>query len=186
MIKGGYKIIDFKGAELSTTAVEITGIYNQIVDDYNKSIMVSGVIISGELQDDAYAGVQEKTAQDLSKSVELTVYDGVITVTEDDEVSFAFAKGNIELTEDVENIMSNSVMKTSNRTVVGDANEAVSGWAYYGSGSTNIPTSGAFFILTLVHTTIKCQFALNRNLNILYTRTYSSDIWTEWKRATNE
>lgn len=83
MIKGGYKIIDFKGAELTTTAVEISGIYNQIVDDYNKPIMISGANISGELQDDAYASVKV-----TDESVTLTVYGGVITVTEEDEVTF--------------------------------------------------------------------------------------------------
>lgn len=83
MKKGGYKIIDFKGTALSGTAVEMSGIYEQIVDDYDKPIMVSGVILNGKLQDAAYASVIE-----TEDSVKLTVYSGVITVTEDNEVSF--------------------------------------------------------------------------------------------------
>ena len=114
MKKGGYKIIDFKGTALSGTAIELPGIYDQIVDDYDKPIMVSGVTISGELQDDAYAGVQEKTAQDLSKFVELTVYGGIITVTEDDEVTFATAKSNTELTADVNALLNDPAISTPN------------------------------------------------------------------------
>lgn len=112
MKKGGYKIINFKGTALSGTAVELSGIYDQIVDDYDKPIMVSGVTISGKLQDDAYADVQEKTAQDLSKSVELTVYGGIITVTEDDEVTFASAKSNTELTANVNTLFNDPNITT--------------------------------------------------------------------------
>ena len=100
MIKGGYKIIDFKGTELGSTAVEISGIYNQIVDDYNKPIMVSGVSISGELQDDAYASVSNS-----EDGLTLTVYDGVITVTDDDEVTFTSAMSNVELAEEINDLI---------------------------------------------------------------------------------
>ncbi len=58
MIKGGYKIVNFNGAALSGTSVTIPGIYDQIVDDFGKSIMVSGVLLNGNVMDDAYAGVQ--------------------------------------------------------------------------------------------------------------------------------
>ena len=99
MKKGGYKIIDFKGTALSGTAVDMPGIYDQIVDDYDKPIMVSGVILSGELQDDAYASVKVN-----DDSVSLTVYGGIITVTEDDEVSFAVSKTNAELAAEIEEV----------------------------------------------------------------------------------
>lgn len=104
MIKGGYKIVNFKGAALSGTAVSLSGIYDQIVDDYDKPVMVSGVSLNGDIMDDAYAGVQEKVAGDLSKSVELTVYGGIITVTEDDEVSFTVAKTPAELAAEIGNL----------------------------------------------------------------------------------
>jgi len=84
MIKGGYKIVDFKGNSLSDTAVTMNGMYAQIVDDYNKTIMVSGVILSGELQDDAYVSVKVGDGY-----VELSVYGGVITVNDNDEITFA-------------------------------------------------------------------------------------------------
>ncbi len=114
MIKGGYKIVNFNGAALSGVAETLSGIYDQIVDDYDKPIMVSGVSLNGDIMDDAYASVQEKIAGDLSKSVELTVYGGVITVTEDDEVTFVLAKSNTELTEDVSELTEDvSVIKNS-------------------------------------------------------------------------
>lgn len=100
MIKGGYKIVDFNGVTLSGTAVEMPGIYDQIVDDYDKAILVSGVSLNGELQDDSFAAVKVNDG-----SVNLTVYGGVITVTEDDDVTFAAAKSNAELTGDVESLM---------------------------------------------------------------------------------
>lgn len=102
MIKGGYKIVNFNGAALSGVSETLPGIYAQIVDDYDKPVMVSGVSLNGDIMDDAYAGVQEKVAGDLSKSVELTVYGGIITVTEDDEVTFATVKSNVELSEEID------------------------------------------------------------------------------------
>jgi hypothetical protein len=120
MIKGGYKIIDFKGAALSGVAETLDGIYAQIVDEYDKPIMVSGVSLNGDIMDDAYAGVHEKVVGNLSKSVELTVYGGIITVTEDDEVSFVLSKTTAELTaeigdlEDLETTEKDSVIKAIN------------------------------------------------------------------------
>ena len=187
MKKGGYKIIDFKGTTLSGTAVEILGIFNQIVDDYNKPILVSGVSLSGELKDDSYAGVLEKTVSS-SKIVELTVYGGVITVTEDDEVTFTSAKNNVELTADMSNVLENAVMKTNASTLQNDLNEASNGWAYYGSSATNKPVSGSdttFFVLTLIHLSYKAQLAINRGTGDLYTRSFSAGSWQEWKLASN-
>lgn len=202
MKKGGYKIIDFKGTALSGTAVDMPGIYDQIVDDYDKPIMVSGVIISGELQDDAYASVKVSDG-----SVDLTVYDGVITVTDDDEVSFAAAKSPTELAaeigdlDDLETVDKDSLVdainevngktllalkKVSESTLSTDINDAVNGWAYYGSTAANRPSTGANYVLTLVHTSdLKCQLAINRATGNLYTRTYTENAWSSWLQATN-
>ena len=204
MKKGGYKIIDFKGTALSGTAVELSGIYDQIVDDFDKAILVSGVSLNDELQDDAYASVKGDVG-----SVDLTVYGGIITVTEDDEVTFATSKSLEELTteigdlNDLETTNKNSVVeainenkqniiksisKTSDATIsAGDANDAVSGWAYYSRNSSNLPVEGSCFVLTLVQQTIKCQIAVSatQTINKLYTRIYNGTSWTEWAQATN-
>lgn len=126
MKKGGYKIIDFKGTALSGTAVELPGIYAQIVDDYDKPVMISGVSLNGDIMDDAYAGVQEKVAGDLSKSVELTVYGGIITVTEDDEVSFVLSKTTAELTAEIGDL---DDLDTTDKDSVVDAINEVNGYA---------------------------------------------------------
>lgn len=185
MIKGGYKIVNFNGAALSGVAETLPGIYDQIVDDYDKPIMVSSVSLNGDIMDDAYAGVQEKIAGDLSKSVELTVYGGIITVTEDDEVSFVSVSSNAELDEDIADITSKAIMKTSAITINTDANEASYGWAYYGGSATNTPSATAYYILTLIHDVTKCQLAISRTTGTLYTRSYTNNAWTEWQQATN-
>lgn len=186
MIKGGYKIVNFNGAALSGSPETLAGIYDQIVDDYDKPVMVSGVSLNGDIMDDAYAGVQEKTGAGTSKYVELTVYGGVITVTDDDEVTFASAKSNTELTTDVANIVSTAVFKNFANTVTSDLNNAADGWYYYGNNSPNAPATGkSFFVLTLTYLTHKCQIAISRNEGVLYTRTCSSEVWLDWKIASN-
>ena len=136
MIKGGYKIVNFNGVALSGTTVSIPGIYDQIVDDYDKPVMVSGVSLNGNIMDDAYAGVQEKTAQDLSKSVELTVYGGIITVTEDDEVSFVLSKTTAELTAEIGEL--DALETTKKNSVVDAINEIVGKFKIVSySGTTN-------------------------------------------------
>lgn len=121
MIKGGYKIVNFNGAALSGSSETLPGIYDQIVDDYDKPVMVSGVSLNGDIMDDAYAGVQEKIAGDLSKSVELTVYGGIITVTEDDEVTFVLSKTTAELTAEIGDL--DDLDTTEKGSLVGAINE---------------------------------------------------------------
>lgn len=136
MKKGGYKIIDFKGTALSGTAVDMPGIYDQIVDDYDKPVMVSGVSLNGDIMDDAYASVQEKIAGNLSKSVELTVYGGIITVTEDDKVSFVVSKTTAELTAEIGDLEG---LETTDKDSIVDALNEV---------NTKIPTSSEWISTT--------------------------------------
>ncbi len=103
MRKGGYKIVDFKGAELSSTVVVRPGFYSQIIDDYDKTILVSGVSLGGSLKDDSFASVSEVTG-DSGDSVNLGVYGGVITVTEDDEVTFTLSSTPAELDGKIEEV----------------------------------------------------------------------------------
>lgn len=124
MIKGGYKIVNFNGAALSGSSETLPGIYAQIVDDYDKPVMVSGVSLNGDIMDDAYAGVQEKIAGDLSKSVELTVYGGIITVTEDDEVTFVLSKTTAELTAEIGDLED---LETTDKDSLVDAVNEVNG-----------------------------------------------------------
>ena len=143
MIKGGYKIVNFNGAALSGSPEVLPGIYAQIVDDYDKPVMVSGVSLNGDIMDDAYAGVQEKVAGDLSKSVELTVYGGIITVTEDDKVSFVLSKTTAEIESfltkktknlNFEDISANSYADVTDATL---ANKLIVGYQLFSVASYN-------------------------------------------------
>lgn len=51
MKKGGYKIIDFKGTPITTSAVTIKGIHKAI-ESTNKRTVVSGLVKSGVEYDD--------------------------------------------------------------------------------------------------------------------------------------
>lgn len=177
MKKGGYKIIDFNGAILSGEAVEITGIYESIVNNYDKAILVSGVSLNGELQGDAYAAVTKN-----DNSVTLAVYDGVITVTEDDEITFASVSSNAKLTEDVANLINNSVTL---KTTLTDANNADTGWYYVGPTTPNLPTESAYFLLSMKASSHKAQLAIHRTTGDLYSRANTGGTWLEWKKATN-
>lgn len=159
MIKGGYKIVNFNGTALSGTAVDMPGIYDQIVDDYNKTIMVSGVILSGELQDDAYASVKVNDG-----SVDLIVYGGVITVTDDDEISFAAAKSPIELAaeigdlDDLETTEKGSVVDAINELV--DIRETVTLTAF-----DNVTIRNVFAYKTKRNLYIYCRFKVVTSLS---------------------
>lgn len=184
MIKGGYKIVNFNGAALSGTAETLTGIYDQIVDDYDKPIMVSGVSLNGDIMDDAYASVQEKISGDLSKSVELTVYGGIITVTEDDEVTFAVSKTTEELNEDIgdiEDILKNFGYPLSSEIKNNVDLNTVTNPGFYslGSGLTNAPVQYIILIVAGSATAQIAQFAINTGK--FYSRERRSNTWTSWK-----
>lgn len=134
MRKGGYKIVDFKGAELTSNVIVRPGIYSQIIDDYDKPILVSGVSLGGSLRDDAYASVNEITG-DSGDSVELGVYGGTITVTEDDEVTYVPAKSSAELTAEIGDL--NDLETTDKDSLVDAINEVKNLFI-----TEEIPTSG--------------------------------------------
>lgn len=52
--KGGYKIIDLKGLDFSSSMV-IDGIYESIEDNYGKPLLFSGIVIGGVEKDDVFA-----------------------------------------------------------------------------------------------------------------------------------
>ena len=129
MRKGGYKIVDFKGAELSSTVVVRPGIYSQIIDDYDKTILVSGVSLGGTLKDDSFASVSEVTG-DSGDSVDLGVYGGLITVTEDDEVTFTLSSTPAELDDKIDDLDAkigdlDDLETTDKDSVVGAINEVI-------------------------------------------------------------
>lgn len=84
---GGYKLIDFKSTNLVTgaeTPPVISGIYNDIENNYRKAIMLTGLVIDGVEKNNTYAEcIQAENA------CTFTVYSKTITVTNEDKVTVA-------------------------------------------------------------------------------------------------
>lgn len=88
MMKGGYKIIDFKDAPLKTggEAITIGGIYDTVEASYRKPLLLSGLNIDGVEYNDVYA------APTISGSnYVFTAYGKTITITNADAVSVTSA-----------------------------------------------------------------------------------------------
>lgn len=82
--KGGYKIIDFKNNNLSTSATDgvvINGIYDDIENTYRKPLLFSGIVLEGIEKADVFASV---TSSDNTFTVSL--YGSTITIDNTDTV----------------------------------------------------------------------------------------------------
>ena len=54
MRNGGYKILDFKGVNITAEGTKIAGIY-EAIEGNNKATLLTGVVINGTKYDDAFA-----------------------------------------------------------------------------------------------------------------------------------
>ncbi len=79
-VKGGYKIISLEENDL-TASFSVKGIYNALSKTYDKTILVSGIVIDGEKKNDAYTEVNVD-----STYYKFTVYGYEVTVSSDDSV----------------------------------------------------------------------------------------------------
>lgn len=82
--KGGYKIIDFKNNNISTSnadGVVISGIYDDIENTYRKSLLFSGIVLEGVEKADVFGSV---TSGDNTFTVSL--YGTTITIDNTDTV----------------------------------------------------------------------------------------------------
>lgn len=86
MIKGGYKIIDFRDYPLTTGAVAVTidGIYDTVEASYRKPMLLSGLTIDTTEHSDTFA---QPTIS--GSNYVFTVYGKTITITDADAVSVA-------------------------------------------------------------------------------------------------
>ena len=84
MIKGGYKIIDFKDVPFETggAAMMIEGIYDTVEASYRKPLLLSGLNIDGIERNDVYA-----TPTLSGSNYVFTAYGKTITITDTDAVS---------------------------------------------------------------------------------------------------
>lgn len=81
MLKGGYKIVDLNNIELTDTAFLFTGLYNKLVENQNKTILLSNININFEPFNDYF--VQPVV---VGGNVLCTIGDYTLTITPDDYV----------------------------------------------------------------------------------------------------
>ena len=83
MIKGGYKIIDFKDTPFETGgATMIEGIYDTVEASHRKPLLLSGLNIDGIERNDVYA-----TPTLSGSNYVFTAHGKTITITDTDAVS---------------------------------------------------------------------------------------------------
>lgn len=85
MIKGGYKIIDFKDVNILTGAgATVQGIYEDIEKTHRKAIMVSGITIDGVEKPDCFVDCEVS-----GSDYKFSAYGKTFTITSENKVTFA-------------------------------------------------------------------------------------------------
>lgn len=82
-MKGGYKIIDFRGVNLTESAKTIPGIYESIEGNYHKPLLLSGIVLSGVEKADVFAASETSAGNYV-----FSVYGGTLTVTAENAVTY--------------------------------------------------------------------------------------------------
>lgn len=86
MKNGGYKIIDLKDTNLTTSAsATLSGIYEAIESNYRKPILLSGIVINGVEKADAFVTVNVSN----SNFVISNLYGMNLTITDEDAITTA-------------------------------------------------------------------------------------------------
>lgn len=83
MLKGGYKIIDLHGKNISADAVTIPNIYEEIEGNYYKPLLLSGIVISDIERADVFISVISNSGNYV-----ISIYGGTITITPENTVTF--------------------------------------------------------------------------------------------------
>lgn len=93
MLKGGYKIIDFKGKELSSSPVVIKGIYESIEENTDKCLIASAIAYDGAVYNDEVIATPDLNGTDFV----ISFHNGqiIITVNDDDEVTLSAASAPV-------------------------------------------------------------------------------------------
>ena len=85
MIKGGYKIIDFKDVNIVTgVGATVPGIYDDIKKSNRKAIMVSGITIDGVEKPDCFVDCEVS-----GSDYKFSAYGKTFTITSENKVTFA-------------------------------------------------------------------------------------------------
>lgn len=85
MIKGGYKIIDFKDVNILTSdGATVPGIYDDIKKSNRKAIMVSGITLDGVEKHDCFVDCEVS-----GSDYKFSAYGKTFTITSENKVTFA-------------------------------------------------------------------------------------------------
>lgn len=85
MLKGGYKIVDFRDVNIETeNGAVITGIYDGLENNHRKAVMISGVVIDGVEKPNCFVDCEITDGSYTFKA-----YGKTFTVTAEDKVSIA-------------------------------------------------------------------------------------------------
>lgn len=119
--KGGYVIVDATGLHLDNAGT-VNGLYQQIKDAVavNKAVMIRNIKYGTATLTPMYSTVD---VDDISNSVSLNVYGGVITVYNDDDVTFTESPSTKSIAEDVEAIGTETVVNKFNIDTVAENNK---------------------------------------------------------------
>lgn len=85
MLRGGYKIVDFKDVNITSDGgATITGIYEEIEGSYRKAVLVSGVTIDGVEYRDTFVDVSHS-----ENNYSFSAYGKTFTIGNDEKVTIA-------------------------------------------------------------------------------------------------
>ena len=85
MIKGGYKIINFKDVNIVTgVGATVPGIYDDIKKSHRKAIMVSGITIDAVEKPDCFVDCEVS-----GNDYKFSAYGKTFTITSENKVTFA-------------------------------------------------------------------------------------------------
>lgn len=85
MKNGGYQIIDFRGANLTTEGVTVPGVFAAIEGNYRKPTLASGLVVDGKEYADTYVFFEPAGTGYSGHITGL----GFINITDADVVTFA-------------------------------------------------------------------------------------------------
>lgn len=85
MVKGGYKIVNFKGTNItSENGATVSGVYESLENNYRKAVMISGVVVDGTEHNDIFIDVSVS-----GSDYTFTAYGKTFTVTNEDKITVA-------------------------------------------------------------------------------------------------
>lgn len=85
MVKGGYKVVNFKDENITTeNGATVSGVYESLENNYHKALMISGVVIDGTEYNDTFVEVTVS-----GSDYTFTAYGKTFTVTSEDKVTVA-------------------------------------------------------------------------------------------------